>query len=108
MAVSFCGFMFITLYRSQIAASLAIRVYKPPVTSFEDVLESDHIIMVSEGTSVHTMFTDAPAGSTLNKIVKADKLKPWVSDPNAAQILVDGNTYLRNFIDYFVRQMKIR
>ena len=82
--------MFITLYRSMIGATLAIKIFKPPVSSLEDVLDSDHILLVSNGTSVHSMFKDAPVDSVLSKIVRAGKLTATERDPISAQEIIKG------------------
>jgi hypothetical protein len=52
-----------------LGASLAIQIYKPPVTSLEDVLESSYNLIVAEGNSITKMFLNSPEGSVLSRLL---------------------------------------
>ena len=74
VSISLSGFMIITLYRSMISASLAIKIYKPPIDSIEDILQTPYNLIISNGTSVHDMFKNAAENSTFHKITASGKL----------------------------------
>ena len=51
-----------------LGASMAIRIFKPPVNSLEEVLESPMSFAVANGTSVYGLFSKAAPGTIENKI----------------------------------------
>ena len=87
-SISFCGFMIITLYRSMISASLAVKIYKPPVNSIEDILQSPFNLIIANGTSVHEMFKNAPVNSTYKQLLDSGKLVLSKSDPSGLQTII--------------------
>ena len=74
VSISICGFMLITLYRSMISASLAVKIFKHPVESLADIPQSPHNLIVSNGSSVHKMLLEADSGSDFDMIVRSGKL----------------------------------
>lgn len=72
--------MLITLYRSMISASLAVKIFTPPVNSIEEILYSHHQLIVSNGSSVHRMLLEADQDSDLYRLHKFFKLIPMKSE----------------------------
>ena len=83
VTISLSGFMIITLYRSMISASLAIKIYKPPINTIEEILHTPYNLMIANGSSVHDMFRNAAENSPYDKIVNSGKLVPTKTDPFA-------------------------
>ena len=81
VSISFCGFMVITLYKSMISASLAVKIYKPPIDTIEEILHSPYNLMITNGSSVHDMFENAAENSTYKQIVNSGKLVLTKQDP---------------------------
>ena len=90
VSVSFCGFIMMTLYRSFIGASLAVKVFRPPINSIEELLESPYHLLVTNGTSVHKMFTQAENNTIYNQIVMNDRLGLVKTDREAVRQLKEG------------------
>ena len=72
LSISLCGFMIFTLYKSMISASLAIKVYKPPVDTLEEILNTPYNLIITNGTSIHEMFKTE--NSLYHKIFNSGKL----------------------------------
>ena len=53
---------------------LAVKISKPPVNGIEEVPQSPYRILLSEGSSVHKMFTQAEYGSDYHKIFINNRL----------------------------------
>ena len=81
VTISLSGFMIITLYRSMIAASLAIKIYKPPIDTIEEILHSPYNLMITNGSSMHDMFKTAADNSTYKQIANSGKLVLTKQDP---------------------------
>ena len=92
VSISFCGFMIITLYRSMISASLAIKIYKPPLDSIEDILQTPYNLIISNGTSVHDMFKNAVENSTFQKIAASGKLVLSKNDQLGLQTMIEDGS----------------
>ena len=90
VTISLSGFMIITLYRSMISASLAIKIYKPPINTIEEILHTPYNLMIANGSSVHDMFRNAAENSPYEKIVNSGKLVPTKTDPFALQTIIEG------------------
>ena len=73
-----------------IAASLAIKIYKPPVNSINEILESPYNLIVANGTSVHDMFRNAPENSTYWQIAESGKLRLVKNEPVGLQTIING------------------
>ena len=82
-SISLCGFFLITLYRAMLSASLAIKIFEHPVQSLEDILESEHNLLVEEGTALHKMFVDGNSNSVHGKIRDSGKL---IVKPNQIEV----------------------
>ena len=74
VTVSLSGFMIFTLYKSMISASLAIKIYKPPIDTIEEILHTPYNLMVTNGSSIHDMFKTAADNSTYKQITNSGKL----------------------------------
>ena len=90
VTISLSGFMIITLYRSMISASLAIKIYKPPINTIEEILHTPYNLMIANGSSVHDMFRNAAEDSAYKNIVNSGKLVPTKTDPFALQTIIEG------------------
>ena len=93
VSISFCGFMVITLYRSMISASLSVKIYKPPVSTIDDILHTPYNVMIANGSSIHDMFRNAAENSTYKHIVNSGKLILTKSDPTGLQTIIEGLVY---------------
>lgn len=80
LSVSLSGFLLITLYRSMISASLAVKIFHPPVQSLEEIPLSGYSLIISNGSSVHQMLINAEPGSDYHNLVKSNKLVPMKSE----------------------------
>ena len=71
-----------------ISASLAVKIYKPPVDSIEDILQSPFNLIIANGTSVHEMFKNAPVNSTYKQLLDSGKLVLSKSDLSGLQTII--------------------
>ena len=89
-SVSISGFMVITLYRSMISASLAVKIFEHPVESLDEIVDSPFNLIVSNGSSVHRMILEGKPGSDFERIVKSGKLKPMKSESEGFKHIIEG------------------
>ena len=75
-----------------IAASLAIKIYKPPINSINEILDSPYNLIVANGTSVHDMFRNAPENSTYRQIADSGKLTLVKNEPIGLQTIINGKS----------------
>ena len=80
LTVSLYGFLLFNMYQSMIAASIAVKIFKPPIHSIEEILHAPINIYVDEGSSVHKMFLNDAEDSLYGKILSSGKLKTTTSD----------------------------
>ena len=72
---------------------LAVKISKPPVNGIEEVSQSPYRILVSEGSSVHKMFTQAEFGSDYHKIFINNQLQFVKNGRDGVYQLVNGMIY---------------
>ena len=96
VTISFAGFIFISLYRAMLGASLAITIEKKPVNSLSEVLLTDYMIGTMAGTSLESYFTRADKASTLYAISQK-KLLVLKSEPNISMEDEPKNVFI-NFL----------
>ena len=72
---------------------LAVKISKPPVNGIEEVSQSPYHILVSEGSSVHKMFTQAEFGSDYHKIFINNQLRFVKNGRDGVYQLVNGMIY---------------
>ena len=75
-----------------ISASLAIKIYKPPLDSIEDILQTPYNLIISNGTSVHDMFKNAVENSTFQKIAASGKLVLSKNDQLGLQTMIEDGS----------------
>ena len=74
-SISFFGFVLLSLYRAMLGASLAIKLYREPVSSLEELLRSDLKVAVAANSSIQDYFSDATSTSIQAQIWR-EKLQP--------------------------------
>ena len=67
-SISFFGFLLISLYRAMLGASLAIKLYREPVSSLEELLDSDLKVAIAANSSIQDYFSKANSTSIQAKI----------------------------------------
>ena len=89
LCTAFAGFIIITVYRSMLAATMAITVDRPPVNSLEDVLRFSKKLIVWKDTEVERIFSRAMEGTIEHKIKHAGLLVP---------VKLNDFDYLKKFV----------
>ena len=74
-SISFFGFVLLSLYRAMLGASLAIKLYREPVSSLEELLSSDLKVAVAANSSIQDYFSHASSASIQAQIWR-EKLQP--------------------------------
>ena len=67
--------MLLSLYRAMLGASLAIKLYREPVSSLEELLSSDLKVAVAANSSIQDYFSHASSASIQAQIWR-EKLQP--------------------------------
>ena len=75
LLVSFAGFVFINLYKAMLGASLAIKIYHPPFSSLEEILDSSHQILVTQNGYSQKLF-EMSAPDTIIHNLWINSVKP--------------------------------
>ena len=73
-----------------ISASLAVKIFDHPVQSLEDILDSEHNLLIAGGNSIHRMFLNADTNSVYGKIRDSGKLIIKSSGIEAYDSLLKG------------------
>ena len=93
--VSFCGFVLVTLYRSQIGACLAIKIFRPPIENIEEVPQSPYRLLIVNGTSIHDMFKVAEKTDDIrHQIMNDNKIKLVKTSNEGVRMLEEGKMSL--------------
>ena len=79
LAVSASGFVLLSMYQSMISASMAVKIFKRPVNSLDDIPNFPHSLAVSNGSSVHT-FLNSFYGQLSGKVKPGKKDAHWINE----------------------------
>ena len=90
VSTSICGFLLITLYRSMISASLAVKIFHHPVSDLDGIVESPYQLMLSKGSSIHNMFLEAKENTPYRRVLDSGKLLTVSSFPEGSKMLLKG------------------
>ena len=89
LSSAFAGFIIITVYRSMLAASIAIVVDHPPIQSLKEVLTFSRKLIIWKDTEIERLFELAKEGTIEYKIKQAGLLIP---------VRLNDSTYLTKFV----------
>ncbi len=64
------GMFMLIVYRAIFNAFLAVEVFRVPLQSWEDVLESQYNVILQTNPHTYELFSLAPSGTVFNKIFK--------------------------------------
>lgn len=93
--------MLITLYRCMISASLAVKIFAPPIKSLDEIPGSQYSLIVSNGSSVHQMLLNAEPGSDYHNLVTSYKLMPMKSEAVGFDHIIKSSTCVMSFSSVF-------